>query len=105
LAPSGSRVISSFHDSEPGSLTMPAPWCARACQTLNGAAAGSATMAIRPESKTSNGSENTFPPAAGTLAAVASASSTATYVFHSAGPGLGCPAIAATSRPRRRAMK
>jgi len=57
-------------------LTSPAPWWRPACQIQNGAAPGSASTAIRPESNTSNGSLYTVPPASDTLAAVASASST-----------------------------
>ena len=56
---------------------------------------------------TSNGSVKTRPPASFTFEAASSALSTQTYVFHTAigGPPSGCEPTAATSPPRRRAMK
>jgi hypothetical protein len=71
-----------------------------------GAPCGSATKAMRPESKMSNGSTSTLPPAALTFSAVSSALSTWMYVFHSAGCASSpiCELTAAASRPRIRAM-
>ena len=63
--------------------------------------------AIRPASRTSNGSLSTTPPASRALAAVSSALSTQMYVFHSAigGAPSGIAPTAATSPPRMRPMK
>ena len=92
---------------DPGSLTIRAPRCSFACQTQNAAPSGSAKTAIRPASMTSNGAVRTRPPASTTFDAVSSALSTQTYVFQAAveGPPSGADPTAATSPPRRRAMK
>ena len=81
--------------------------CRPACHSENGAPCGSAQTAIRPASKTSNGSESTLPPASCTARTVSSALSTATYVLHTAvgGAPADCELIPATSRPSRRAAK
>jgi hypothetical protein len=93
-----------FHD--PGALTSWAPWWRPACQMPNVAPCGSAQTAIRPAAKTSSGSVSTLPPAAHTVAAVASALSTAMYVNHAGACGApSCEAIAATSRPASLAAK
>jgi hypothetical protein len=61
---------------------------------------------MRPASLTSNGSISTLPPAAVTFAAVSSALSTQTYVFHIAigGAPSGIDPIAAASLPCNRPM-
>ena len=60
---------------------------------------------MRPESKTSNGSLTTVPPASLTFATVSSALSTWMYVFQVGVPAPSGELMAATSRPRIRAMK
>jgi hypothetical protein len=69
-------VFSSLKFQVPGSLTSCAPLCPFACQTQNTAPEGSENTAMRPASKTSNGSTSSFPPAAFTFSAVSSALST-----------------------------
>ncbi len=69
---------SSFQVSAPGSLTSPAPMWRRGCHTAAAAPEGSANTAMRPTSSTSIGSTKTMPPAALTLAMLASASVTET---------------------------
>ena len=62
----------------PGSLTISAPPCSPSCQSPSTAPSGSATIAIRPPSRLSNGSRDTLPPARSTRSAAAAASSTCT---------------------------
>ena len=71
-------MLSSFQESETGSLTTPGPGKVPGCQMPKTAPPGSAKTAIRPRSMTSIGSASTVPPASLTAAAVASASATAT---------------------------
>ena len=59
------------------SLASCAPMCVSACQTPKTAPVGSCAIVIRPESKTSNGSTRTVPPASRILRAVWSTSSLA----------------------------
>jgi len=59
--------------------------CRPACQTPKTAPVGSCATVIRPESKTSNGSTITVPPASRIFAAVASTSSLARYVVQCGG--------------------
>jgi hypothetical protein len=73
-----SDVLRLLKLSEPCSLTTAAPGNVFGCHTQKAAPAGSAKIAIRPESPTSSGSISTVPPASRTLAAVSSASSTRT---------------------------
>ena len=100
-------MFSELKFSEPCSFTTLAPLCSFACQAQNAAPSGSVNTAIRPASMTSKGSITTFPPASRTFAAVSSALSTQTYVFHIAigGAPSGTEPTAATSPPRMRAMK
>ena len=90
----------------PCSLSTRVPMCCLGCQSPKAAPCGSATKAMRPESKMSNGSSSTLPPAALTFSAVSSALSTWMYVFHTAGCASSpiCELTAAASRPRIRAM-
>jgi hypothetical protein len=74
----GSRVLSSLKFHVPGWLTNWAPWCSCACHTQNATPSGSASMAMRPASRTSNGSTSTRPPASFAFAAASSALSTQT---------------------------
>ena len=70
-------ATSSFHTTVPGSLTSSEPVWVACCQAPKKAPAGSVTSAIRPWSAMSIGGPITVPPAPGTAAANASASSTA----------------------------
>jgi hypothetical protein len=78
-------VCRSLKFQAPGVFVTCAPSRVRACQSRNPAPAGSVQVAVRPPGPASEGAEMTVPPAAVTAAAVALASSTATYVFHAAG--------------------
>jgi hypothetical protein len=91
----------------PCSFTASAPRCRLGCHTAIGAPSGSANIAIRPASNTSNGSLMMVAPAASALAAVSSALSTHTYVFHTATGGRprGSSRVPAAARPPIVAMK
>ena len=57
----GSVVISSHHAIAPGSYFTPAPMWLRGCHSAAAAPVGSLSMAIRPDSNTSNGSMRRVP--------------------------------------------
>jgi hypothetical protein len=68
-----------------------------ACQTPKTAPVGSCATVIRPESKTSNGSASSMPPASRIFAAVSSTSSLAMYVVQCAGIPSSCGGLAAAT--------
>ncbi len=71
--------------------------CSFACQTPKVAPVGSCATVIRPESKTSNGSMKTVPPASRIFAAVSSTSSLARYVVQYDGIPSCCGGLAAAT--------